>query len=164
MEKYWCRNPLTRTPFFGQAMSRDRFCNILLNLHIFDDSNNPRYGLPDHDPLAKLRPFIDMCQENFKHTYKPDLNLSLDEGTCPWKGKLRFKVYNPSKPAKFHIKLFQISESQSGYVVGFNIYTGKNSCVENNVCLDLQCTTTTKTVMTLASQCDILDKGHHLYF
>jgi hypothetical protein len=90
--------------------------------------------------------------------------LSLDEGCCPWKGRLRFRCYNPNKPAKFHIKLFQIAEAKSGYVLGFNIYTGKDSCLDENISLDPVVTTTTKTVLTLASKCNVLDKGHTIYF
>ena len=43
----------------------------------------------------------------------------MDEGCCPWKGRLRFRQYNPRKPAKFHIKLFQVSDPATGYVIHF---------------------------------------------
>lgn len=106
-----------------------------------------------------------MCNENFKYVYKPDRDISLDEGCCPWKGRLRFRCYNPSKPAKFHIKLFQISESTSGYVLGFDIYTGKGSCVDEAYPYqNATCNVTTKTVLTLSARSDVLDKGHHMYF
>lgn len=105
-----------------------------------------------------------MCQENFKFTYKPGLNVSMDEGCCPWKGRLRFKVYNPRKPARFHIKTFQISEAESGYIVGFDVYTGKNSCTSDAVCIDPAATTTTKTVVHLADKCGVLDTGRHMFF
>lgn len=165
IEKYWCRNKLSRTSFFGQVMSRDRFSNILWNLHVADDTTNPKKGSPGHDPLAKIRPFIEMCNDNFKFVYKPDVDLSMDEGCCPWKGRLSFRCYNPSKPAKFHIKLYQMSESNSGYVLGFEVYTGKGSCVnEAYPYQNPQCTVTTKNVLTLADNCDVLDKGHHMYF
>ena len=164
IEKYWCQDHFTRTPFFGQYMARDKFCLLLWNLHIADDSNNPAFGQPRHDPLAKIRPFHDMCLRNFRHIYKPKTHLSLDEGCCPWKGRLRFRCYNPSKPAKFHIKLFQIAEAESGYVVAFDVYTGKNSCVQEGIALDANCNTTTKTVLTLAHNANVLDKGHKLFF
>ena len=35
-------------------MSRNKFQSILWNLHIADDSQNPRHGQPGYDPLAKL--------------------------------------------------------------------------------------------------------------
>lgn len=164
LESYWSSSGVCKVPFFGKWMSRNRFTSILSNFHITDDSTNPPFGKFGHDALAKLRPFLTMCQENFKFTYKPHRDLSLDESCCPWKGRLRFKVYNPRKPARFHIKLFQICEATSGYIIGFSVYTGKNSCINENVCADDDCTTTTKVVMTLADQCGLLDKGHRIYF
>ena len=164
LETYWCTTGVCRIPFFGKWMSRNRFTAILANLHVTDDSNNPKFGSAGHDALAKLRPFLTMCEDNFKFTYRPHRDLSMDESCCPWKGRLRFKVYNPRKPARFHIKIFQMCEATSGYILGFSVYTGKNSCTDDTICVDPQCTTTTKVVMSLANQCQLLDKGHRIYF
>ena len=164
IESYWKRSGMCQTPFFGKWMTRNRFCSILANMHIADDSMNPAFGNSGHDPLAKLRPFLDMCDETFRFVYRPSQNISIDESCCPFKGRLRFKVYNPRKPAKFHIKQFLLCEADSGYVVGFRTYTGKGSCVDETACLDEQCTTTTKVVMSLARFCGVLDKGHHITF
>lgn len=161
LEEYWSKKSLTRTPFFGQFMSRDRFQAIWSNLHLVDDTNNPPRGRPGHNPLAKLQPFIDMLNRNFKSAYKPGMNLSIDEGCCPYKGKLSFRMFNPRKPAKFHIKLFQVSDPATGYVVHFSVYTGKGSChTEGNTSIDSLHSVTTKTVMTLCADAQVLDKGH----
>ncbi len=165
LEEYWSRKALTRTPFFGQFMARDRFQMILSNLHLTDDSGNPPYGQPGHNPLAKVQPFIDMINPKFKTAYKPGENISVDEGCCPWKGRLRFRQYNPRKPAKFHVKLFQVLDPATGYVLHFSVYTGKGSCHENgHTANDAEHTTTTLTVMTLCAQAQVLDKGHCVYF
>ena len=66
-----------------------------------------------------------MVENNFCHVYHPEENMSIDEVCCPFKGQLHFRCYNPSKPNRFHIKLFQLSESVSGYIIGFEVYTGK---------------------------------------
>ena len=164
LEHYWSTTGVAQTPFFGKWMSRNRFTAILSNIHLTDDSTNPRYGQPGHDPLAKLRPFMDMCERNFCHVYRPQRNLSMDESCCPWKGRLRFKVYNPRKPARFHIKLYQMCEASSGYIVGFNVYTGKNSCIDETVVfMDPESSKTSKIVLSLADKCDVLDKGHIIY-
>ena len=138
---------------------------ILRNFHITDDSNNPPYKQPGHNPLAKLQPFIDLLSESFLDAYRPGLNISVDEGCCPWKGRLRFHQYNPQKPAKFHIKLFQVSDPFTGYVLHFSIFTGKGSCHEDgHTTQDDENTVTTKTVMTLLAKAKVLDKGHIIYF
>ena len=165
LEKYWVTKTKTHIPFFGQYMSRNRFQSILWNFHVNDDSNNPAPGRPGHDPLAKIRPFVDMVERNFLYAYKPSKVLSFDEACCPFKGRLRFRVYNPMKPNRFHIKLFQVSEAQSGYIVGFHIYTGKSGpCISNaSRPLDQEVTKTTKIVLGLLESTNLLDKGHHIY-
>ena len=72
------------------------FQNILWNLHISDpDETNPPKGEADHDPLFLVRPMVDMMQRNFCTKYRPGKELSLDESTCPFKGRVLFKCYNP---------------------------------------------------------------------
>ena len=130
-----------------------------------DDSHNPPRSVPGHDPLCKIWPFVDMLERNFIYAYQSSKSLSFDEACCPFKGCLRFRVYNPMKPNRFHIKLFQISEATSGYIIWFHIYTGKNaSCVSTlSHPLDPECTKTTKIVLGLLESTKLLDKGHHMY-
>ena len=143
----------------------EKFKSILWNLHISDDTANPPRNQPGHDPLAKLCDFVDMIDRNFLFTYKPTQALSFDEACCPFKGCLRFRVYNPMKPNRFHIQLFQISESQSGYILGYHVYTGKDtSCASSHSKpLSPDCGKTTKIVLGLLQQSKLLDKGHHIY-
>ena len=68
---YWSTNTLSRTPFFGMYLSRNKFQYILWNLHVADTNNNPPSGMPNHDPLAKVRPLVTMCQNNFRLRYTP---------------------------------------------------------------------------------------------
>ena len=128
LEQYWSRDSILNMPFFGHYMSRNRFQNILLNLHISDpDETNPQKGEADHDPLVLVRPMVDMMQRNFHTKYRPGKELSLDESMCPFKGRVHFKCYNPKKPNRFHIKLFMVSEPSTGYICGFEVYTGDAS-------------------------------------
>ena len=85
-------------PFFSHYMSRNHFQNILWNLHISDpDETNPQKGEANHGPLFLVRPMVDMMQRNFHTKYRPGKELSLDESTCPFKGRVHFKCYNPKK-------------------------------------------------------------------
>ena len=165
VEKYWNTKTKAKVPFFGQYMSRNRFQALLWNFHVNDDSDNPPPNTPGHDPLSKLRPFVDMVERNFIYAYKPSKALSFDEACCPFKGRLKFRVYNKSKPNRFHIKLFQVSEASSGYILGFHIYTGKNSSCVSSISkpLDPKCCKTTKIVLGLLEATQLLDKGHHIY-
>ena len=68
------------------------------------------------------------------------------KGCCPYKDRVLFKCYNLSKPSKWHLKLFEVSDAKTGYVVAFEVYCGKNSTriVRDTDVLDQQCTTPTK--------------------
>ena len=93
--------------FFGHYMSRNHFQNILWNHQVSNpDETNPPKGEANHDPLFLVRPMVDMIQRNFHTKYRPGKELSLDKSTCPFKGRVHFKCYNPKKPNRFHIKLF----------------------------------------------------------
>ena len=157
--KYWRKNDLSCTPFFGRYMTRMQFEGILSNLHLNDNTQT------NADPLYKLRPMIDMIDRNFLHVYTPDKNLSVDEASCPFKGRLSFRMYNPRKPCRFHIHLYQVCEAESGYCLGFEVFTGnKNSeAIRLSQPLDPDCTITTKLVLGLLEKTRLLDKGYHVY-
>ena len=134
-------------------------------LHISDNNTDYPHENPNHDPLHKVRPFIQMCERAFQLVYRPGCDLSFDEACCPFKGRVWFCVYNSNKPAKFHMKLFQICEGKSGYICAFHIYTKKNQtrCTQNAQVLDPSCTTTSNLVAGLMDSVHLLDKGHRMY-
>ena len=74
--------------------------------------------------------------------------------------------FNPSKPNKFHIKLFMVSEHKTGYIAGFSVYTGQvaNELVAKNAVASEECTTTTKTVMGFLQRTQLLDNYRSVYF
>ena len=82
------------------------------------------------------------------------------------KFNFRFLQFNPSKPNKFHLKLFMVLEHQTGYMCGFSVYTGKSSTelISQNATLDPDCTVTTKTVMGLLHRTQLLDNHRTVFF
>ena len=166
LEQYWSRDSILNMPFFGHYMSRNHFQNILWNLHISNpDETNPLRGEADHDPLFLVRPMVDMMQRNFHTKYRPGKELSLDESTCPLKGRVHFKCYNPKKPNRFHIKLFMVSEPSTGYICGFEVYTGDASGQSQGNVQEVQdASKTSCTVLGLLDSVQLLDMGHHVYF
>ena len=165
IERYWDHGETVKTPFFGTYMGRNTFQAILSNLQVSDSTKDLPCNNPNHDKLFKVRPFVDMMDRNFLHSYKAGRDLSVDEGCCPYKGRVHFKCYNPKKPSKWHMKLFEVSDARTGYVVAFEIYCGRNSTriVRDAEVLDPQCNTTTKTVIGLLQKGNLLGKGHHVY-
>ena len=165
MEKYWSQNRVISTPFFGCYMSKNTFQLLLANIHMNDITKYIPYGHQNHDPLFRIRPFHDMCKNRFKFVYSPECELSFDEGYCAYTDHLCIHLYNPQKPNKFHVKLFQVNEALSGYILGFEVYTGKQSVsmADQAMPLDVTCTKTTKLVLCLFASVDLLHKGHHCY-
>ena len=82
-----------------------------MNLHIADNNTDYPHDNPNHDPLHKVRAFIQMYERTFQLICKPGCDLSYDNVCCPFKGRVQFHIYNANKEAKFHLKLFQIHET-----------------------------------------------------
>ena len=160
ISKYWSRNVLTETPYFGKTMMRNQFILIMKNLHLvnnmFDDKS---------DEFFKICPFVKLCNENFKYVYTCKSPISVDEACCGLTGKVKFHVYNSKKPQKFHMKLYQLCESQSGYAVAFEICTGSESkSVQTCKVLDKTVNKTCSLVMGLLENSGVLDVSYKVYF
>ena len=152
-------------PFFGTYMGKNTFQAILSNLQVSDSTLDLPRDHICHDPLYTVRPMLNMMDRTFFQSYKSGRDLSFDEGCCPYKVRVIFRCYNPKKPAKWHLKMFEVSDSRTGYVIAFDIYTGKNKtrCALNADVLNPQLTQTTKVVLGLMKNGNLLGRGHHVY-
>ncbi|GFO46981.1 PiggyBac transposable element-derived protein 4 [Plakobranchus ocellatus] len=139
-------------------MSLKRSESILWNFHVSYNADDD-----GSDPLFKLRPCYTYLKQKFLEAYSLSQNLSFDEAICPYKGRLRFKVYNPMKPTKFGIKIYEVTESDSGYLLGMNTGSTAETTFHELVDLSDECSTTTKIVVGLLAFCGLLNKGHHVY-
>lgn len=123
---YWCgegKNFIASTPGFREVMTRDRFLAIWKYLHLVDEKDET---LDKTDKIYKARPLLDYLLPKFQHHFVPRQHLSLDEGMIPSKNRLSIKQYIKSKPIKWGIKSFLLCESETGYLMFAEIYTGKN--------------------------------------
>ena len=165
IEDYWSTMRVIQTPYFNEHMTRNRFQAILSQFHLADNAEyNVPVNDPTHDRLYKLRPFLDICTRRFKEVYTPGENVAVDEACIPWKGRLGYRQYNPNKPNKFHVKIFEVCDSETGYVSAFEIYTGKNHTMprlpEGTFA---HCNKTAKVVLSLLNSADLLNKGRRVY-
>ena len=115
IESYWNHGEIVRTPYFGTYMSQNNFQNILLNFHVVDNSLEVPRNRPGHDPLFHVKPMIGMMGRTFKQSYKAGRDLNVDEGCMPFWGRVKYRCYNPSNPAKYHIKLFEVNDAWTGF-------------------------------------------------
>ena len=109
-------------PIFAEVMPRDRFLQIYRYLHVSDNSQAVRRGNHNHDLLFKVRALLYLLQTRFRTLYNPGRELSIDESMIPFKGRIYFCQYIPSKRARFGIKAFVMAEAKSGHLYTDNYY------------------------------------------
>lgn len=124
IKDYWSCDEVICTPFFAKIMSRDEYHNILTFFHLTNNVDYIRKGSPGYDPRAKLGFFYRHIISRFAAAYIPNQHLSVDEGSIPFKGRVAFKCFNPSKPNKYHLKTFKVVDSVTKYCSEFDLYVG----------------------------------------
>lgn len=123
---YWSTSKDLNVPIISEAMSRDRFSEILSNIHVNDNLAIP---VNNKDKLYKLRPMIESLNKRFAEAYHGTRELSVNESMIKFKGRSSLKQFNPMKPIKRGYKLWCITD-QKGYILNFSIYQGKNEALE----------------------------------
>ncbi|XP_055928749.1 piggyBac transposable element-derived protein 4-like [Argiope bruennichi] len=123
---FWSKRPILSTPFFGKIMSELKYGLLMKFLH-FENSDDFDEKLHPNPKLRKIFKLHDMLVQRFKSIYVPKPEISVDESLIAYKGRLSWKQFIPTKRARFGIKLFQLCESESGYIWNCFIYTGKGT-------------------------------------
>ena len=153
---YWSTSQDLTVPIISNTMSRNRFSQILANLH-----NNDTTAIPanNRDKLYKLRPFIDKLNDNFMKLYNVNESVSIDESMILFKGRSSMKQYNPMKPIKRGYKVWARAD-MDGYMSKFSIYQGKNGDDRTDApnCFGLG----ERVVIHLSK--DLFGKKHKVYF
>ena len=108
-------------------MGRNRFKEILQNIHINDNSKMPKPGETGYDKLYKVRPLINSLQHNSQKAYNLHRELSVDEAMVLFKGRSSLKQYMPLKPVKKGYKVWRLCDATNGYAYNFQVYTGATS-------------------------------------
>ncbi|KAB0803706.1 hypothetical protein PPYR_00676 [Photinus pyralis] len=112
---YWDSGADMGKQMVKETMRRDRFRQIMRFLHCANNSK------PDaNDKLWKLRPLIDMLQENFSKHFKPSEHLNYDESMVKYYGRHSRKQFIRGKPIRFGYKVWCLNAANS-YLVNFDI-------------------------------------------
>ena len=82
-------------------MKHDRFSLVLKFFHLADNNSYIPKGQPGHDPLFKIRSFLEPLIANFQECYTPHRE---DEAMVGFKERLSFIQYLPKKPTKWGMK------------------------------------------------------------
>lgn len=132
LRHYWSSEPLLGLPVIKAVMTSKRYKKIVEVIHCNDNTSNPARGEQGHDKLHKLRPVIDKLNRNCSYVYKPSGTVSVDESMIPFKGRSSLKQYMPMKPIKRRYKVWCLGDSVTGYILAFDIYTGKSNAMSSD--------------------------------
>lgn len=115
----------TGRDIFRATMNRKRFEIILSSLR-FDDPTT-RDARKAVDRAAPISAIFDQFILNCQQCYTIGEYACVDEMLVPFRGRCRFRIYMPKKPAKYGIKIVAMTDARTGYLLNAYIYTGKDS-------------------------------------
>ena len=127
LANFWSTDEYLGNEGVKRVFPREQFELLTWYFHLHDSSLMPGRSDPHYDPLYKIRPLIQFCQQNFPRVLVPGRKMSIDEGMIRYKGRVFFRQYMLKKPIKWGIKVWTIADAKSGYVSNFNVYLGKSS-------------------------------------
>lgn len=122
---YWSSDPILGVESVSKIMSLKRFKKLVEALHLNDNLEAKPKGMSGYDKLHKVRPLVKSLNENCSKTYHHSNRLSVDESMIPFKGRSGLKQYMPLKPVKRGYKVWCLADSLTGFVLKFDIYSGK---------------------------------------
>lgn len=117
-------DPLYGPPIFNQTMALRRFEEIRRVLRF--DNPMTRQARSIRDKLAAVRLLIDGFISNSQRCYQHSECVTVDEQLYSFKGRCRYIQYMPSKPAKYGLKYWVLSDAKTYYVSNIEMYCGKD--------------------------------------
>ncbi|XP_066590616.1 piggyBac transposable element-derived protein 4-like [Prorops nasuta] len=119
IEDLWSVHSLS---LFRATMTYRRF-KIILRCIRFDDKETRKERL-QNDKFAHIRECWDMFISNCKNYYEPGKNVTIDEQLLSFRGRCSFKIYIPSKPDRYGLKIVSIHDAETHYMFDALPYTG----------------------------------------
>lgn len=109
-------------PIFAATMPRERF-ELIRRFFRTDD----RVRRVPNDRLSPVRSVFEQKLAQFQRIYQSGPHLTIDEQLLRFHGRLAFRMYIPSKPVKYGIKLFWLVDNDSGYIINGLVYIGQST-------------------------------------
>ena len=121
MAHYWFGRDDLGVPAVLKAMTRDRFFEILSNLHLNDSSK-----MIQEDKIYKVQMIVEHLNQTFSLMKAVPEHVSLDKLMIEFEGRNCLKQRDPIK----QFELWCLADD-SGYIHKFEIYTGGNESKRN---------------------------------
>ena len=106
-------------------MSEQRFKSIKGAMRFDDPARRDR-----RDRLAPIRFIFDLITEKFISFVEASENLTIDEQLLEYHGRVDFWQYIGTKPGKFRIKIYWLTQAKSSYCLAGFAYIGADSIPE----------------------------------
>ena len=116
---YWSEDIDVHNELISQAISRNRFDDIMRNFHFADNM------LIDDDPLYKVRPIFNILNNQLK-IFPADCNLSIDETMVEYFGHHGCKQRIQGKPIRSGFKIWNLATA-NGRLLHSEPYCGKKT-------------------------------------
>lgn len=114
LKHYWSSDPFLRVDAVAKVMTANRFKKIIENLHCNDNETQAPKSDPSHDKLHKVKPLLDLLNQNVRKVYTPSGVVCVDESMIPFKGRNVLKQYMPKKPIKWGYKVWCLCDAYTG--------------------------------------------------
>ena len=109
-------------PVFRATMSRERFLTIKRFFRVDD-----RQRRDPNDPLSPVRVVWQQFVDKLQQFFVPNADLTLDEQLLEFHGRVKFRVYMKSKPAKYGIKIVWLCDSETAFALNGVPYIGETT-------------------------------------
>lgn len=115
----------TGREIFRLCMSSLRFYVLLVCLRF--DNPDDREERKKIDPGCITTEMINMFNKNAQANYSIGAYATIDEMLVGFRGRCAFKMYIPSKPNKYGLKMQCLADAKTHYVYNTYLYCGKNT-------------------------------------
>ena len=126
--EYWRVDNLIGNDSIQNTMIRNRFCEILQNLHFADNRKDDKT-----DKAFKMISVMDHLNSKFYEVLSNDSEQSIDEHMVKFKGRSGMKRYIKSKPIKWGFSFWFCCWTKSGCLYQMDIYLGRKETPEFNL-------------------------------
>ncbi|XP_047120280.1 piggyBac transposable element-derived protein 4-like [Schistocerca piceifrons] len=114
------------TPLFCATMSRRQYRDILRSLRFDDRITRLERKERTGNKAEAVQEIFDLFAVQCQTSFIPSSNITVDEHLCVYRGRCSFKVYIPSKPGKYGIKIWCAVDCEHGYMTNLQMYTGRS--------------------------------------
>jgi Transposase IS4 len=123
---WFSENRLLENPVVKKIISGRNIFSILRYLH-YCPVQNQDHSADDYDPSYKIAEVRDYMENRYLKRFVTGQQLSLDENLIRAFGKIKFKVRIVTKAARYGIKIYDITDASTAFVLRVVIYTGKTT-------------------------------------